>query len=220
MKNIISIIEDDYGYKNSLEKNLPIDKNNDPLPLYTYPAIEYLNSLDFSGAKIFEFGSGNSTLYWLSKKCQLVSVEHNKNWIEKLSNKISNKKNHQFLNANNHQDYANSINQFSDNYFDLIVIDGKYSRLMCAKNAIGKIKKDGIVILDNSDWYPNSAKLLRENFDSIQIDFYGLRPSKTNAAVTSFFISRNAKLKSNSLKQPNYALGGKNKHSQFDNVLL
>ena len=54
--NIMQIFIEGYGFKNSVEKGKPIDKNNNPIPLYTYPAIEYLQSLDFSKKRIFEIG--------------------------------------------------------------------------------------------------------------------------------------------------------------------
>ena len=42
LANIIKVFIEDYGFKKSADANLPLDKNNKPLPLYTYPAIEYL----------------------------------------------------------------------------------------------------------------------------------------------------------------------------------
>jgi hypothetical protein len=210
LDNINKIIADEYGFANSVRQNIPLDKNNHPLPLYTYPAIEYLNSINFKGKKIFEFGSGNSTIYWLEQGADVVSVEHNPNWIKEGL------ENHQYVLAKKPEEYVNSILQFSDYFFDVIIIDGKFSRYLCAKNAVGKIKEDGLIILDNSDWYPNTAKFLKENLDFIQVDFYGLRPSKPEAAVTSLFFSRKSNLKGKSNRQPNYAIGGKIKHSSLD----
>lgn len=34
----------------------------------------------------------------------------------------------------------------------------------------------GIIVLDNTGWYPNTARLLREEFKLTQIDFHGLKP--------------------------------------------
>lgn len=216
LENINKIIADEYGFINSVNNEVPVDKNNNPIPLYTYPAIEYLNSLDFTGKKIFEFGSGQSTLYWLGQGADVVSVENNQKWVDKLSPVLKNFPNHQYIFADKADDYINSVNKFADCYFDLIIIDGIFSRYLCAKNSISKIKKDGLVILDNSDWYPNTAKFLKENLDFIQVDFYGLRPSRPEAAVTSLFFSRSCNLKNKTTRQPNYALGGKQKHSSLD----
>jgi predicted O-methyltransferase YrrM len=215
LKNVNKIIADEYGFAAAAEDGIPIDKNNNPLPLYTYPAIEYLASFDCVNKKIFEFGSGQSTLYWLEQGADIVSVENNQKWIDKLSANLIGK-NHQYIFANTQDSYANSILEFPDSHFDLIIIDGIFSRYLCAKNVIAKIKKDGLVILDNSDWYPNTAKFLRENLDFIQVDFYGFRPSRPETAVTSLFFSRNFNFKIKSDRQPNYAIGGKIKHSSLD----
>ena len=67
-----------------MKKYCCIDKQGKAIPWYTYPAIEYLNSLEFKNRKVFEFGSGNSTLFWLAKNAQVTSVENNKIWVEKL----------------------------------------------------------------------------------------------------------------------------------------
>lgn len=36
--------------------------------------------------KIFEYGSGNSTLWWSEKVDSIISVEHDKQCFEKVSN--------------------------------------------------------------------------------------------------------------------------------------
>jgi len=215
LEKINKIIANEYGFINSAIAGIPLDKNNNPLPLYTYPAIEYLASFDFINKKIFEFGSGQSTLYWLRNGGDVISVESNQKWIDKLSSDLIDSK-HQYIFADKQNDYVNSILKFPDSYFDLIIIDGIFSRYLCAKNVVSKIKKDGLVILDNSDWYPNTAKFLKENLNFIQVDFYGLRPSRPEAAVTSLFFSREFDFKNKSERQPNYAIGGKIKHSNLD----
>jgi len=53
----------DYNQLTSIKKRSCIDKNKNPIPWYTYPAIEYLNNLDFTDKNVFEYGSGNSSLW-------------------------------------------------------------------------------------------------------------------------------------------------------------
>lgn len=207
LSSIIKIFSEDYGFKRSCEIGLPVDRNGNALPLYTYPSIEYLNSLDFNNKKIFEFGSGQSTIYWLEKGAQVTSVENNNEWEEKLKPQLKKFSNHQYL-IKTKQEYIDSILEFPDQNFDIIIIDGAENRNLCAQNSIKKIKEDGIIILDNSDWYPNTAAFLKEKLNFIQIDFYGFRPSKHNTAVTSIFFSRNFNLKPKNSRQPNFSLGG------------
>jgi len=49
------------------------------------------------------------------------------------------------------EDYVLYINQWPDYSFDLVLVDGR-SRLDCLSAAINKVKTDGILMLDNSDY--------------------------------------------------------------------
>ena len=51
-----------YGQFETMKKWSCLDREGRPIPWYTYPAIEYLASLDLSGMKVLEYGSGNSSL--------------------------------------------------------------------------------------------------------------------------------------------------------------
>ena len=53
-------------------------------PLYTSPAIEYLESIIKPEWKVFEYGGGGSTGYYGAKCSQSVVVEHNKHWVEQI----------------------------------------------------------------------------------------------------------------------------------------
>jgi hypothetical protein len=87
-------------------------------------------------------------------------------------------------------DYVNCIHT-SDEFFDVIIIDGLY-RYNCAIEAVKRLSTGGMIILDNSDWYPATAKSLREN-NFLQIDFIGWGPINAYAWCTSVFIKENIK---------------------------
>lgn len=53
-------------------------------PWYTYPAISFLKDILDSQWKVFEYGSGYSTLFFKNKVNQLVTIEHDKEWADKL----------------------------------------------------------------------------------------------------------------------------------------
>ena len=50
----------------------------------------------------------------------------------------------------NFKNYCLSISFFPDQYFDLILIDGR-CRESCLQLSASKVKKDGFIILDNSE---------------------------------------------------------------------
>ncbi len=67
--------------------------------------------------KIFEYGSGNSTLYLQNKVSLIISIENNLSWFNKLSLLVYSKENLKYVND---QDYVDAIG--SDKY-DIIFID-------------------------------------------------------------------------------------------------
>jgi hypothetical protein len=83
------ILACDYGQWSTIRSWNSVDKFGNPIPWYTYPATEYLSHLDFSRLTVFEYGSGNSTLWWAKRAKSVFSVEDDKDWFEKISNNIA-----------------------------------------------------------------------------------------------------------------------------------
>lgn len=85
------ILSHELGQWKSIKTGMCIDVSNNPIPWYTYPAIEYLSQLDLSKQCIFEYGAGNSSRFWGSRAKELISVEHNRAWFELVNkNKLNN----------------------------------------------------------------------------------------------------------------------------------
>jgi hypothetical protein len=195
------ILSSDFGQYRSMSKGC-VDMDNNFIPWYTYPAIEYIKQLDFSDRSIFEFGSGNSTIFW-SKRCKrAVSVEDNSDWYNKMTPELPTNVDYRFIPGR--AEYVDSINQFSSG-FDIIIIDGNH-RYECTVQALKKLNEDGVIILDNSDWHEESAKLLRQA-DLIEVDFSGFGPINGYTWTTSFFLSRSVKLKPAAERQPINGIG-------------
>ena len=74
------------GWFNSFKQKKPLDKDNNPIPWFTYSAIEFLSERMNKKMNVFEFGSGNSTLFFAKRVNQITSVEHNKDWYDIISN--------------------------------------------------------------------------------------------------------------------------------------
>lgn len=154
------------------------------LPWITYQSMDYIKSNLKNNSKIFEFGSGGSTLFYFKFACYLISVEHDCDWYLKVKSKIENinsdkyvelilKKPFKVLNENYldvnpgdlriyqeiYKDYTSVIDSFPDDFFDLIVIDGK-ARIEALKKSLNKLKPEGFLIFDNADrkHYQNSLK--------------------------------------------------------------
>lgn len=86
----------DYGYLNEIGwidswiMKKPINKDKAPLPWVTYSFIDFIEKRLSKKMNLFEYGSGNSTLYYANKVCSITSVEHDKDWFNKISDSMPN----------------------------------------------------------------------------------------------------------------------------------
>ena len=179
-----------------------VDRHGKPIPWYTYPAIEYIKQLDLSDRCVFEYGSGNSTIFWSSRCKELTSVEHDEIWYQQIQGQLPGYVKYHLKQKK--QDYVNEINN-SDEKFDVVIIDGAY-RYDCAAAALTKLKPSGFIILDNSDWMTKASQSLREA-DMIEVDMSGFGPINNYTWTTSFYFSRQVELKPASDKQPCAGIG-------------
>jgi hypothetical protein len=71
--------------------------------------------------------------------------------------------------------------------FDIIVIDGR-DRVNCAKNSLGALKEDGVIIWDNSERskYAEGYAFLKDNGFK-RIEFTGIGPVNSFAWSTTVF---------------------------------
>lgn len=167
---------------------------SDHSPWINFPAIDFLKRNLKPEDKIFEYGGGGSTLFFLDRVRQVITVEHNPEWFKILQESILSEtkckwdgnlilpelnqtqelKNiadpeHYYSEDSNYRKmnfkkYASYIDKFKDEYFDLVLIDGR-ARPSCIKHSVRKIKKGGFLILDNAErnYYLNhTASFLRD----------------------------------------------------------
>jgi hypothetical protein len=197
-----------YGHLNSVRSETALDAAGAPVPWYTYPAIEFLKQFDFSTRTVFEYGAGNSTLFWAQRAAYVVSVEDNDEWYEQLRTRVP--PNCTLLHEPDLQRYATVVTRFPDR-FDVMVIDGPargLTRLKCAFASLKQLRPGGLIILDNSDWLPESARVLREA-DLLQVDFSGFAPIVAGTQTTSFFFHRECRLVPRTGRQPLPSAGAK-----------
>jgi hypothetical protein len=202
----------DYGHLATVRAGLAIDRDGNPLPWYTYPAIDYLRQLDFREKVVFEYGAGMSTQFWASVARAVVSVEDDERWFATLQ---------QHLPANavvtlekDLADFPAAIHHNEWRTFDVIVVDGPArgrTRLKCCQEALCALRPGGLIILDNSDWLPESSRLLRES-GLLQVDMTGFAPICAHVQTTSLFFDRRFDVAALSGRQPTIAVGGATKN--------
>jgi hypothetical protein len=175
---------DSWGFEASRQRGQSVDGRLAPLPWYTYPAIAFLDGLDFSGCQVGEWGSGNSTLYWSRHAQSVRAIEHDPTWVELLSQQGL-PSNVELIHAAETAEYVGGLGNKS---FDVVVIDGLH-RAACAERGLQRLKPSGLIVLDNSDWLPKTAASLR-GAGLIQVDFHGLGPINDYPWCTSLFFAR------------------------------
>jgi hypothetical protein len=171
------------GLARSLELGSPVDAGDRPLPWMSYPFIDYVAGLDLSGLRLFEFGCGNSTRYWATRCREVVAVESDREWHERV--RASMPPNATVVLAPGEPEYLASIAGRGE--FDIVVVDGALDRRKMAEAAVRHLRPDGMVVLDNSDVWVGAAALLREA-DLIQVDFTGFAPAVYFEQTTSVFL--------------------------------
>lgn len=183
-----------HGQWATIESRSCVDQDGYQIPWYTYPAIEFLRRLDFSESNVFEYGSGNSSLWWARRSRSLTSVESDPDWHARIKAATSSMHNFTYHLASEKEDYIRSSGVEEA---DIVVIDGKY-RFECTRHLIEGIARSGYrcstLIFDNSDWYPRSIADLSQRLGWAQVDFSGFGPINDYTWTTSIFLAPSQRL--------------------------
>lgn len=174
------------GWIKSFENNSSLDKKGDPLPWVTYPFIDFIESRLNKTMTIFEFGSGNSTLWYSQRVKNVTSVENNTQWYNKiLSYNIENIKIY-YQKLEYGGKYCKLISTLQSRY-DIVIVDGR-DRVNSIRQSISFLSQDGIIVLDDSerDCYLDGINYLLERGFK-RLDFWGIAPGIFFRKCTSIF---------------------------------
>jgi hypothetical protein len=184
LRAIAGVVKGGHGHWRSARLHRPVDATGAPLPWFTYPAIEFLAQFDLSALRVFEYGAGNSTLYWSARCAEVVSVESDPAWHQYLVAQLA--PNVRLALVPSPAAYVACLEQ--EALFDVIVVDG-LERLACCREAPARLKPGGLIILDNADWHPGAAAVLRQA-GLLQVDMQGFGPVNGYSWTTSLFFHR------------------------------
>lgn len=112
------------------------DDTGTEMPWYTRPVCAWLDTLDFNGKEVWEYGGGQSTHWFRGKGAIVNGVDDQEKWATMAGLKY----------ADGYLNYLKAINDFAD--FDFICIDGIY-RDECIRYALQHLKPNGYIIIDN-----------------------------------------------------------------------
>ncbi len=154
-----------------------------PVGWFTYPFLEHLGSCDLSKSKVFEWGGGYSSLMWSDRCKKVVTVESNSQWFEYIKSRSLDLENMDLILAQDRDSYIGYFDEHRGS--DIVLIDGRW-RYDCAATVLEKISPSAVIILDNSEWCPDTCSLLRAR-GYARIDFPGFGPCNQFTWCTSIF---------------------------------
>jgi hypothetical protein len=173
------------GHFRSSLARAAVSPDGQPLPWYTYPAIDFLAQRDFAGRNVLEFGGGQSTLWWQARAKSVLTIEGDGAWYRRIVGGMAS-------NVSIHhvpvepEDSLQRIKALIDSHvaqkFDVIVVDGHRRRELTAM-AFDYLAPGGAIILDNAEGYGFYEELRGRNCR--RIDFFGFAPGVSLRHCTS-----------------------------------
>ena len=173
------------GWYDTYFNKKPVDANGNPIPWTTYSYIEFIKLYLKPGMLLFEYGSGNSTLFYAKYVHQLISVEHDRRWYSKISSILP--ANCKLISADVTSEEYICPYELKKNKFDIIVVDGR-RRNECIVQCANFLKKTGIIILDDSEretYSEGIGYLLHNGYK--RLDFWGIAPMYFHNKCTTVF---------------------------------
>lgn len=179
------------GWFKSAWKENSVDKNGEPIPWISYPAISFIEKkcTPDKKLKVWEYGSGNSTIWWSKRAKTITALEHHKGWYDHIRSEISKYKGANVTYHELNESYPRAILKDKTKY-DVIVIDGRM-RNECSKIAPGALSKNGVIIWDNTDrekYKEGIRNLEKSGFK--RIDFVGLFAIGNYIGQTTIFYKK------------------------------
>lgn len=175
------------GWFGSWRTKQSIDATGSPIPWITYPCLSFLSQRISPQMEVFEFGCGNSTLWWAARVSKVVCCEHDPEWYSKVKSQIGT--NVELELRKRGPEYTGFIENFPGR-FHVIIVDGR-DRVSCIKRSLGSLRSDGILLLDNSErpQYKSGIEfLVGQGFR--RLDFEGPIPVVTERSTTTIFYKR------------------------------
>lgn len=178
---------------NVLSDKTPLDLE---IPWFSYAAIDFLEGFLKPNMKVFEYGSGGSTLFFAQRVKSVLSIEDNPEWYERVRRRLTEKGVRNAAMILCPFDFKNPVGFEASSYlralpaegFDVLVIDGSEEwsqvRPICFEAAEKRVNPGGIIVVDDSWRYP----ALRKNHHAQRLRvFQSVGPCRPGVTSTDIF---------------------------------
>ncbi|MGF7216819.1 hypothetical protein GGR92_002986 [Spirosoma lacussanchae] len=194
----------DQGWFKSVNKAKSVGKKGEPLPWLTYPFINFIEPRLNQTLTMFEYGSGNSTLWFAQRVGEIDSVEHDKAWFNEIAPKMPANAKLTLREVDTAENYsAITFMSFTDEVpyslevkskgklYDIILIDGIY-RNNSVSNSVSVLNPTGVIIIDNVDYVEsNESTEFLKSQGFRRVDFWGMCPLVYHDSCTAIFYKDN-----------------------------
>jgi predicted O-methyltransferase YrrM len=183
--------------KDRIHQESPIDM---AMPWMSYGAINYLDEKVQRGWRVFEWGGGGSTIFFLERGCKVTTVESSVHWIGELELAANNiggltSLEIRYIEAETMSkeavdEYVASVHDGQP--WDLVIVDGLeenyITRVDCIKELAGSVRPGGLVVLDDSwrDQYLQVPEILKR---WRRLIFRGLGPARLGVTQTDIYVA-------------------------------
>jgi predicted O-methyltransferase YrrM len=166
------------------------------VPWWSFAAIDAADRL-FPGRRMFEWGSGGSTLRYARKGCQITAIEDDQIWLDAVQAELAAAHvahlatlHHRPFNFDQPHDFASSsyCQALSGYQWDVVIIDGQdktfRERITCFHHADPLMKPGSIILVD--DFWRYEELLNSHSALSVQV-FESVGPCRIGVTSTAMF---------------------------------
>lgn len=183
--------------RNRIDKKSPLEMR---LPWISWPCIRELRRTVKPGMRIFEWGGGGSSVFFLGLGAEVTTMESAPQWRDAVEKSVREAipegvDRHTLMYAYAEEGDPDQVNAFYEGVregapWDLILVDGLQnehcSRMPCLERAKELVKPGGRVLLDDAwrDLYADAPKVMS---GFTRREFKGLGPARPGVTRTDIY---------------------------------
>ncbi|NND59689.1 MAG: FkbM family methyltransferase [Gammaproteobacteria bacterium] len=173
------------GYFRSVAEKRPVRVDGSPIPWMNYNAISFLEERLTPDLTIYEYGSGNSTLFFASRTQSVIAIECDRGWYDYVKDSMPSNVEIIYRESGD-PTYSTAIAEHQQK-FDVVIVDAD-ERIACLHNCIDSLSERGVAILDDAqrDRYQLGCAEMRDRgFRELRLE--GLKAGGIRSYRTSVF---------------------------------